>query len=33
MSKLPTRSPTDEDLDMSRVASMGLEIEDIAEND
>ena len=33
MSKLPTRSPTDEDIDMGRVASMGLELEDIAEND
>lgn len=33
MSKLPTRSPTDEDLDMSRVASMGLELEEIAEGD
>ena len=33
MSKLPTRSPTDEELDISRVASMGVELEDIAEND
>jgi NADH:ubiquinone oxidoreductase subunit E len=33
VSKLPTRSPTDEDLDMSRVASMGLELEDIAEGE
>lgn len=33
MAKLPTRSPTDEEIDPSRVASMGLELEDIADND
>ena len=33
MTKLPTRSPTDEDLPMGRLSSMGLELEDIAEDD
>lgn len=33
MAKLPTRSPTDEEIEPSRVASMGLELEDIAEGD
>lgn len=33
MAKLPTRSPTDEEIDPSRIASMGLELEDIAEGD
>jgi NADH:ubiquinone oxidoreductase subunit E len=33
MSKLPTRSPTHEDIDPSRLASMGLELEEIAEGD
>ena len=30
MSKIPTRSPTHEDVEMGRLASMGLELEDIA---
>jgi hypothetical protein len=30
MTKLPTRSPTHEDIEMRRLASMGLELEDIA---
>lgn len=33
MSKVPTRSPTDEEIDIARLASMGLELEDIAEGD
>ncbi|HTL38485.1 MAG TPA: hypothetical protein VL326_35385 [Kofleriaceae bacterium] len=33
MSKLPTRSPTHEDVDMGRLAAMGLELEDIADGD
>ena len=33
MAKLPTRSPTDEEIDPSRIASMGLEVEDIADGD
>jgi NADH:ubiquinone oxidoreductase subunit E len=31
--KTPTRSPTHEDVDMTRLASMGLEIEEIADGD
>ncbi len=30
MNKLPTRSPTHEDVDMGRLASMGLELEEIS---
>ena len=30
MTKLPTRSPTHEDIEMRRLASMGLELEEIA---
>lgn len=33
MAKLPTRSPTHEDVPISRLASMGLELEDIADGD
>jgi NADH:ubiquinone oxidoreductase subunit E len=33
MAKLPTRSPTHEDVPLGRLASMGLEIEDIADGD
>ena len=33
MAKLPTRSPTHEDVPLGRLASMGLEIEDIAEGE
>jgi NADH:ubiquinone oxidoreductase subunit E len=33
MAKLPTRSPTHEDVPPGRLASMGLEIEDIADGD
>ena len=33
MTKTPTRSPTHEDVDMTRLASMGLEIEEIADGD
>lgn len=33
MSKLPTRSPTDEEIDPSRIASMGIEVEEIADGD
>ena len=33
MPKTPTRSPTHADVELSRLASMGLELEDIAEND
>jgi NADH:ubiquinone oxidoreductase subunit E len=33
MSKLPTRSPTHEDLELGRLASMGLEIEEVADGD
>ncbi|HSD87198.1 MAG TPA: (2Fe-2S) ferredoxin domain-containing protein [Kofleriaceae bacterium] len=33
MSKLPTRSPTHEDIDPTRLASMGLELEEIADGD
>jgi len=31
--KVPTRSPTHEDVPIARLASMGLELEEIAEND
>jgi len=31
--KLPTRSPTHEDLELSRLSSMGLELEEIAEDE
>jgi NADH:ubiquinone oxidoreductase subunit E len=33
MPKIPTRSPTHEDVPMGRLSSMGLELEDIAEDD
>ncbi|HEY4243599.1 MAG TPA: (2Fe-2S) ferredoxin domain-containing protein [Kofleriaceae bacterium] len=33
MPKLPTRSPTDEDLPIARLSAMGLELEEIAEDD
>jgi NADH:ubiquinone oxidoreductase subunit E len=33
MTKVPTRSPTHEDIEPRRLASMGLELEDIAEGD
>ena len=33
MTKIPTRSPTHEDVDLNRLASMGLEIEEIADGD
>src|SRR4051794_16273282 len=33
MAKLPTRSPTHEDVPLARLAAMGLELEDLAEND
>ena len=33
MSKTPTRSPTHEDVDLNRLASMGLEVEEIADGD
>lgn len=33
MSKLPTRSPTHEEIDIARLASMGLELEDIADGE
>ena len=33
MSKTPTRSPTHEDIDPTRLAGMGLEIEDIADGE
>lgn len=33
MTKLPTRSPTHDDIDMGRLASMGLELEEIADGD
>jgi NADH:ubiquinone oxidoreductase subunit E len=33
MAKLPTRSPTDEDLPIGRLSAMGLELEDIAADD
>src|SRR5678816_1179626 len=31
--KVPTRSPTHEDIELGRLASMGLEVEEIAEGD
>ncbi len=31
--KVPTRSPTHADVELSRLAAMGLELEDIAEDD
>ncbi len=33
MAKLPTRSPTHEDVPLARLSQMGLELEDIAEHD
>lgn len=33
MAKVPTRSPTDEDIEMRRLASMGMELEEIADGD
>src|SRR5215510_15655458 len=33
MARLPTRSPTHADVEPSRLASMGLELEDIADGD
>src|SRR5215212_3448522 len=33
MAKLPTRSPTHEDIEIRRLASMGLELEEIADGD
>ena len=33
MTKLPTRSPTHEDIEIRRLSSMGLELEEIAEDD
>lgn len=33
MTKLPTRSPTHEDVPLGRLSSMGLEIEDIAQGE
>ncbi len=33
MAKLPTRSPTHEDVPIGRLSSMGLELEDIADGD
>lgn len=33
MAKLPTRSPTHQDIEMGRLASMGLEVEEIADGD
>jgi NADH:ubiquinone oxidoreductase subunit E len=33
MAKLPTRSPTHEDVPLARLSSMGLELEDIASGD
>ncbi|HVK83228.1 MAG TPA: (2Fe-2S) ferredoxin domain-containing protein [Kofleriaceae bacterium] len=33
MAKLPTRSPTHEDVPIARLSSMGLELEDIAVDD
>ena len=33
MTKLPTRSPTHEDVPLGRLSSMGLELEDIADGD
>ena len=33
MSKLPTRSPTHEEVEISRLSSMGLELEELANGD
>jgi hypothetical protein len=33
MTKVPTRSPTHEDIELGRLAAMGLELEEIAEDD
>jgi len=33
MTKLPTRSPTHQDIELSRLAAMGLEVEEIADGD
>jgi len=33
MAKLPTRSPTHEDIEISRLSSMGLELEEIADGE
>lgn len=33
MSKLPTRSPTHEEIEISRLASMGLEVEEVADGE
>ncbi|HEY1813240.1 MAG TPA: (2Fe-2S) ferredoxin domain-containing protein [Kofleriaceae bacterium] len=33
MTKVPTRSPTHEDVELGRLASMGLELEEIAADD
>ena len=33
MSKVPTRSPTHEDIDLTRLASMGLEVEEVADGE
>jgi len=33
MAKLPTRSPTHEDVPLARLSAMGLELEDIADGD
>jgi NADH:ubiquinone oxidoreductase subunit E len=33
VTKIPSRSPTHEDVDLNRLASMGLEIEEIADGD
>ncbi|MBA3541965.1 MAG: hypothetical protein H0T79_20280, partial [Deltaproteobacteria bacterium] len=31
--KVPTRSPTHQEVEMSRLSSMGLEVEEIAKDD
>ena len=33
MTKVPTRSPTHEDIDLGRLAAMGLELEEIADGE
>lgn len=33
MAKLPTRSPTHEEIEITRLASMGLEVEEVADGD
>ena len=33
MAKLPTRSPTHQDIELSRLAAMGLEVEEIADGE